>query len=324
MDGKIRLLSIVSLVFMITIILIFITSGEEEEEEEEFESYVEPWEDLDPSNYPSGLGYPNEAAALDNVNSQLTSMDEGSISIINDSMTGYCCTLRLLRTHGDVYIWRFITPQKSIWMDAETGEIIMYFNHTYSPGDKTQVQILNAANTIAAQFCALPTDRASEYIEQVTVDRKYIYNVSTNTWSWLNQTLWAVKYSREKNGINASDHIEIRLTTSGDLNFYYKDWYMNIWQVSTTFSISQGEAEEIACADSNASVHLAYRFILRPNGFWDSTDNSKMVWNSTPTAVWVILVQMNDIHNNHAYIYYIDGTTGDIVGGDKNEDFFDS
>jgi hypothetical protein len=115
------------------------------------------------------------------------------------------------------------------------------------------------------------------------------------------------------------------ISPDGNLSSYFKEWNMDLANIQTDYKISQQDAEKksIDFTGENSKVMKIDKKIVRPNGFWtlESTiqDNERMTWGTDPTCVWVVCLR---IESQDLWIFYVDGSNGDIVGGDMAEAFY--
>ncbi len=276
----------------------------------------DPWIKLDPEEY-QNLTYSTSASALEETNDQLSEMLVGDIQEVDSEDEDYTAFLIQDFEIGNVIYWKLSDSFTSVYLDANTGEIIFYSTDNWIDGSLSQSNIESQAYQIASQFCTVPSppDR-SVPLTSLETPLSGVGFESEETSTQYDYPYWYVEYDRLKTNIHAQDMIRLIINPNGYLHCYYKIWNMDLNGFSTSYSVTQTSAEATAIthAGPGSTVQSVEKRIVRPNEFW--TNENEIVFGEDPKCVWEICVK--DAEDN-LRIYHIDGNLAQTISGG---DFF--
>jgi hypothetical protein len=288
-------------------------------------AYIEK-EIVTPGSCP-GLVLTTAQFALSVVNQKLGTMTYGDIHTIN----GTRLDAALIKNYkmGSIVYWELTDELVTVDINGYSQEIIHYtINSDIQTGTLNQGQITTLANNIASQFCPLPADKGtvavsfehfgmiftSDMTDNLTDPNVYNYSVDTDC---TNQTMWCAKWFRYKNSIESTDCIIEYIDGNGNLQNYYKDWNMNLGSLSTSYSVTQTSAENLAksfIGINNVSVLNTNKMICRPNKIFEG--NGTYQYGNNPKCIWVVRIRdLLPAMNLTTYTIHVDGVNGAIVGG---------
>lgn len=221
-------------------------------------------------------------------------------------------TLRLVRDNVRGYIrWESSSDVSSIWIDADSGEIVYYFCRLLDeePGTTTlQDAVVMAETYIGTFFAPLPSDALFENASFRAVIKRH--SLAENG-TLVDESTYAyeVLFSRYRGGIPSDDKILVWVSTSGRLLLYVKDWKLKMPE-STDPLVPEAKAISMALAVKNGTVLSSELRIVRPNHFWQY--GKAMYGDSNGRLSWVINLETE---NSHLASVWIDAITGGDIGG---------
>ena len=290
-----------------------------------------PWVVVDPAAYPT-KNYATATIAAGYANQQLSAIEDGNIETIDTQCDYFGGELLKVSYMGNKIVWNIFDDNVTVWMDAFDDEIVQYFRTGKFSGSIDQGTAQTTCEDIVDAFCDLPDDADVGNISLETLYEEGCYDPLEESWGYVNVSSWKHTYNRIYDGIQTTDRIYTLLNTDGTLAFYEKDWYMDLNQLSTEYSVTQAEAEE-TCADwverGNLSISSEKR-IVRPNAFYNYDDNINITFTANPVCVWEVKVSLlgDDVNwmvngtwynytygDNWEYTFHVHFITGDIVGG---------
>lgn len=272
-------------------------------------------EEVEAEDY-EDLTYSTVNEALTEANGQLTVMNTGDIYTINENDNEFTARLFMDYLRGGVLYWELGDSGTTIFIDAYSGEIYHYIHYSeWSEGEIDQEDAEEQAEIISMQFADLPKD-----LTRPETDFKVLYKsigmdpVSLEFTGNVTKDYWCVIFYRVKDDIVADDHIRLYLDPTGNLHSYEKVWNMDLTDVCTTYTVTQESAESTAltCAGEGSISETTEKMIMRPDYFWTEGENGR-IFGEEPVCIWSVYVEDSD-HNLR--MYYIHGTSGNIVGGD--------
>ncbi|MDG6224983.1 MAG: hypothetical protein QCI82_05665 [Candidatus Thermoplasmatota archaeon] len=267
-----------------------------------------------PDNY-SGLQLPTGNDALASANSQINNMTYGNILPINSQDEDYQAKFYHDYSFGDIQYWEIVDSTSTVYILADTAEIIYYSQNGMVQGSLTEQQILYQADLIVRQFATLPGDL--DLVPYVDWRENVITSVGINDdtqQQTINSDLsfWIVCYNRTKNNIKSEDHIQVLLLPNGDCSLYRKICNMDLKSVNTNYAITKQQAENSACnfIGDNPTVINCYKKISRPNDFYG---DEGIQYGTLPKSVWEVVVSNSD----GTYIVDVDKDNMNLIlGGD--------
>ncbi|MHA2402231.1 MAG: hypothetical protein ACXADH_04505 [Candidatus Kariarchaeaceae archaeon] len=266
--------------------------------------------EVDPGGF-GGLEITSLEDALAEANSQLQAMSLGDIRTINPSDIGYYG--RFIRDYemGDILYWELGDSTTDVYINARTSELIYYYSGIWADGTMSESQIEQRAIDIANQFSSFPDQYDGPTTTFFPTSVRRILNHTTDEIYDYSDSQWMLEYDRIKDEIIAEDNIDIWVNPDGSLYYYYKEWNMDLDEFSTTYTVSQEDAESTALAmtGQGSSINSSRKTIVRPNSFWIGDE---FTFGLNPSCIWEIVVD----HEGNTYIYQIDGNTNEIIGGD--------
>jgi len=206
---------------------------------------VEVVEEIEPWQYPL-LGM-DEQEALEAANAQLAAMELGSVEQIDPNSNGFRARLLRDNSMGIIY-WKFENWDMEIKVNADTGEIIRYYNFLNDVGGPAiaEKDVEAYAIDVATQFSQLPEDMDSPWVWHSQYDYEDIL-LPNGTWGEVkNPRDWSLMFNRTYQGVTTSDHILVRIRLDGSLSSYSKDWTMDLESFDATYTVSEEEARQAA------------------------------------------------------------------------------
>ncbi len=267
----------------------------------------------------AGMTLDTSSEALQSANNQLDDMNTGNIVTIDGNSPDFYAISYRDWKRGNIVYWELEDQDTTVFIRADTEEIIYYEHTGWVTGSMSENQILTQAATIAGQFDDLPSDKnnpEADLIDDLLSSEGY--DATSQTFSTTNYPYWQVIYSRIKDNIIAEDHIKLLVLPNGYCSLYSKTWNMSLASFSTTYGISQTQAENIAkqFVGGDVTVHQSYKKIVRPTYFWTQEDSE---YGNPPSCAYVIWIEDAD---GNLWIIYIDGNSSLNLGGDYAANYY--
>lgn len=268
-----------------------------------------------------GLSYDDAEDAADDANDLLTEMGLGGIHTIDTTDSEFSGAIVWDHQIGNVHYWILYDEFIEIWL-LDNGlvnnepdiEIIFYYFYDYIEGTSTKQEIETNAPTIANQFATLPTPRVGPETEYIT-NMEEIEIDDDGDLTYRNLSYWTVFYNRTYDDILCSDFIKLMFYPNGDLHLYMKVWFMDLSSFSTTYDVTQTEAEDTATdyPGTGSTDRDCNKKIVRPGYEWEVIGHTTPEYGNNPMIVWEVYVEDAD---ENLCIFYVDGVNDDaIVGG---------
>ena len=277
-----------------------------------------------------GIVYGTLSQATTEANIRLGYMYIGNIQQIDTNDDSYYGFLYRDYEMGNCVYWEIGDAETYIYFEAITGEILLYDHTAWYPGTISEQQAIYVADDIAEQFCQLPYDRqypTAEFVESIRFIERHEYGENESAHHY-----WVVVYNREKENIPAEDNIRLKICPNGYLGFYYKVWNMDLPSLSTSYTVSAGEAEDIAMdyleeqLEPNGTVEDSFKMIVRPNYGWkvpesplDEDEDPTVAFGLAAECVWEVWIRTDTFH---LYIFHIDGNMPELIGGDCIDGYY--
>jgi hypothetical protein len=239
-------------------------------------------------------------------------MSVGNIYTVDDEDPDFHAFCYRDYSMGSIIYWELEDEDTTVFIRADNEEIVYYEHTGWLPGSMSEPQILSQAQVIAIQFASLPPDKENpeaHWLDSVISIGDITQEGDDDATSLY--SYWEVTYNRTKENIPAEDHIRVLLLPNGYCSLYCKEWNMDLDTFSTSYIISQSQAQSIALAfvGGSSTVEDIYKLILRPNNFW----GEDLEFGNNPCCAWVVYVHDED---DNLCVVHVDGNTGEVIGGD--------
>ena len=270
---------------------------------------------LDPNTTRTNLDR-NEAIDIFTNNATLISLWRDCISSGHDDQDDHDIALNeiqaiLKRDYiKGMIIWDVSNMTTDVWIDAESGEIVHFFNKCSHEGSGS-VSLREAVNlswAYAASFSVIPSDAELENASFIPVLKTFLMNESGDLIDY-SLYAYAIRLTRFLSSIASDDSINMWVSTSGELLFYDKTWSLTM-PASVDARITDAEAEDIAREAVQGSVITVDMAIKRPNYYW--TDTTYLYGDNTGRLCWVVTLDEGGYRTSQVWV---DAHSGDIVGG---------
>ncbi len=270
----------------------------------------------------------SETEALDIANTYIQNSQFGELVPIENTDEGYFAKAIIDYRRGECRYWRLHDDEGEARVDIYSGEIIFYRYIGWTDGAKTESEILTLAENIANEFHPLPPDREDADIWfEIMLEGTELNPDTMEEVSHVTEDFWYVYYNRTKNGITAEDYIKLRIDPSGILRTYDKVWNMELDGFSTTYTVTQAEAINIAMEyippNSNSSssvaeatVYYAGKKIIRPGYEWPIPGHEHSEYGNPRVICWEIWLELS---GGNTRIFYVNGVTCQICGGSSSK-----
>jgi hypothetical protein len=260
------------------------------------------WEDRSPSDY-LYLVLPDWWAA-DIANGHIRSVSVGNLRPVDWGDEDAGSQLILDHEMGHVLYWNLWSSEVDVDVNARTGRMISYFQSTECyAGDATRGDIRAVATEVAEEWGGIPFDADGPYIQ---------YDVM---WSENDRDVygWYVTWYRVKDGIRTTDRIRMDFDLDGTLNYYHREWNMDLGGIDTRYTVGRDEAMALAeeIAGPGVEVVSCERRILRPD---DGLSGDAYLSGTDPACVWLVTFEYNDV--SYVACVEIHARTGEVMGGD--------
>ena len=289
------LIAVVAVVAMMAVLIFSLTANLRWEEEWLVGGSTVKREEFEPAGI-RVLPYPY-TYALEDANDQLDEMKLGNNTTIDPNSNEFDARLILDYQQGSIMYWRFDDGNVRVLFDAYSGEIIAY---TRTPsryeGNMTEEEATDLANRIMEQFAPIPDDSTG------TTATKYpIYDTHT----------WLHRYWRIVDGVYIDDTMFVRLGEDGTLLEYHKEWWMDLEDADSSYTITKEEAMVTAMETfgDDLKIFSCEKRVVRPNNaFGDQT-----YYSTPPMYVWEVVMYEGEFPSVVAHIHpRIEDT---VVGG---------
>jgi uncharacterized membrane protein YkoI len=218
--------------------------------------------------------------------------------------------IRLIQDNVRSYIrWEVLNNTVTIWIDAETGEIIHYSNYDFVEGSVTESEALNLSLQYINNFTEIPPDANLYNISKRSQMRNVILDINGTIKEIITDEVFVIIFSRMKNSVPSDDGIEVWMSTSGQLVRYEKTWTL-IMPGSTIPQISEEDAISIAKNTFNGTVNQITLMIKRPNYYWTQGE----YLYGFNEGILSFVVDLTNSSSRHASVW-VDAVDGDVIGG---------
>jgi hypothetical protein len=221
-------------------------------------------------------------------------MEFGNISSIDPDDPDFHERLFMDYDQGVIY-WEFWDMDVELEVDASTGEILWYLGPSgiNRPTDHnmTEEEVEDLARLIVNQFSSLPEDASEPEIVYCYSHTTITTNTTTNTTMTTRDWHWRVYFERLKDGIPTTDGIGLRLESDGTLSSYSRDWFLDLRNFNTKFTVTEYKAISAAWeyVGSETNVTGCKKRIVQP---WRS--DGALIFGQGPKCVWEVSLEGSD------------------------------